>query len=93
MDNSLLEHQLDRCLALADSVRTSARVRNAVIPSVDKAIWELGAFAFVASHFFSASGRHLSAFAELLSLIERLEELHAEVQGIISYPHLATEII
>ena len=50
-------------------------------------------FTFVASHILSAGRGHPSAFAELLCLIERLDDLHAEVQGMISSPHLATTII
>ena len=38
-------------------------------------------------------GRHSSAVAELLRLIERLEELYTEVQGMISSPHLATTLL
>ena len=61
----------------------SARVRLAVIPSEDDDLRELGTFAFVALHLFSAGGHHLSAVAKLLRLIERLEELHTKVQGVI----------
>ena len=92
-DASLLAQQLDGCLALADSLRMAARVRLAVIPSADEALCDLGTFAFFALHLFPAGGRHLSAVAELLLLIERLEELHTEVQGIISSPHLATTLL
>ena len=67
----------------------AARVRLAVIPSADKALRDLGTFDFVASHLLSAGGHHSSAVAELLHLIGRLEELHTEVQGMISSPHLA----
>ena len=35
----------------------------------------------------------MSAVAELLCLIERLEELHTEVQRMISSPHLATTLL
>ena len=35
----------------------------------------------------------MSAVAELLRLIERLEDLHTEVQGRISFPHLATALL
>ena len=66
----------------------AARVRLAVIPSADKALRNLGTFAFVNSHLFSAGGCHLSAVAEILRLIERLEELHTEVQGMVSSPRL-----
>ena len=88
-DASLLARQLDGRLESADSLRTAARVRLAAIPSAEEALRDLGTFAFVASHLFSAGGRHSSAVAELLRLIERLEELHTKVQGMISSPHLA----
>ena len=75
-DASLLAQQLDGRLDLVDSLRTAAQVRLAEIPSADEALRDLGTFAFVALHLFSAGGRHLSAVAELLCLIERLEEQH-----------------
>ena len=81
---SLLAQQLDGRLALADSLRMAARVGLAVTPSADEALRDLGTF---------AGGSHLSAVAELLCLIERLEELHTKVQGMISYSHLATTFL
>ena len=92
-DASLLAQQLDGRLASADSLRTAARVRLAAIPSAEEALRDLGTFAIVASHLFSVGERHSSAVAELLRLIERLEELHMEVQGMISSPHLATTLL
>ena len=74
-------------------MQIDARVRLAVILSADKALRNLGTFAFVASHLFSVGRCHSSAFAELIRLIERLEELHTEVQGMISSPRLATTLI
>ena len=71
----------------------SARVRLAVIPSADKALCDLGTFAFFASHFFSAGGRHSSAITNIHRLIERLEELHTEVQGMISSPHIEATLL
>ena len=38
-------------------------------------------------------GRHSSAVSDLLCLIERLEELHIEMQGMISSPHLAPTLL
>ena len=38
-------------------------------------------------------GWHSSSVAELLRLIERLEELHTKVQGMISPPHLTTTLL
>ena len=58
-------------------------VRLAVILSADDALRDLSTFAFVALHLFSTGGCHLSAVAKILCLIERLEELHTEVQGTI----------
>ena len=82
-DASFLAQQLDGRLALADSFRMAARVRLAIIPSADEALYNLGKLAFVALHLFSVGGRHSSAVAGLLRLIERLEEIHNEVQGMI----------
>ena len=52
-----------------------------------------GMFAYFAFHLFSADGRHSSAIVDLLRLIKRPEDLHIEVRGIISYPHLATALL
>ena len=65
----------------------------AVIPSADEALCDLGTFAFVVLHLFSAGGCHSSTVAELVRLIERLEELHTEVQGMISSPRLDTTLL
>ena len=78
---------------MADSLRMAARVILAVIPSMDKALHDLGTFAFVASHLFSACWCHSSAIANLLRLIERLEDLHTEVQEMISFPQLTTKLL
>ena len=71
----------------------AVRVRLAVIPSADEALHDLGTFPFVASYLFFAGGRHSSTVTELFRLIERLEELHIEVQGMISSPHLAATLL
>ena len=57
-DASLLAQQLDGRLELVESIRTDAHVRLAAILSVEKALHDLGTFAFVALHLFSAGGRH-----------------------------------
>ena len=93
VDAYLLAQQLDGHLALVDSLRTAARVRLAAILSADEALWDLGTFAFAASHLFSTIGRHSYSVAELLHLIIRTEELHTEVQGMIPSPHLATPLL
>ena len=90
---SLLAQQLDGRLASVDSLQIDARFRLAVILSADKALLNLGTFAFVVSHLLSAGRRHSYGFAELIRIIERLKELHTEVQGMISSPHLATTLI
>ena len=89
-DALLLAQQLDGRLASADSLRTAARICLSCILSADEALRDVGPFSFVALHLFSAAGRHASAVAEILRLIERMEELHTKVQGMITPPHLAT---
>ena len=63
------------------------------IPSVDEAFHNLGMFSFVELYLFSAGRRHSSDITDLLRLIERLKELHTEVQGIISSLHLSMTLI
>ena len=92
-DASPLAQKLDGCLASTESLRMAARVCLAVIPSADKALHNLSTFSFVASHLFSVGRCHLSAVTKLLRLIERLEELHTKVQGMISSTHLATTLL
>ena len=55
-DASLLAQQLDGRLVSADSLRMAARISLAIIPSADEALCDLGTFAFVALHLFSAGG-------------------------------------
>ena len=69
------------------------RVHLAIIPSADKALHDLGTFAFAALHLFSMSRRHLSAVAKLLRRIDRMEEIYSGVQGMISSPHLSMTLI
>ena len=42
---------------------------------------------------FATMGQHEAEVAELLFLIERLEELHTKVQGMITPPHLAVIVL
>ena len=68
-------------------------VRLDVIPSADEALRDLVTFPFFALHLFSAGGHHSSTVTKLFRPIERLEELHTEVQGMISSPHLAATLL
>ena len=76
-----------------ESLQIDVRVRLAGIPSLDKALRNLGTFAFVASHLFYAVKRHSSAIVYLLCLIERLEKLHIDIEGRILSPHLASTLL
>ena len=76
VDASLLAQQLDGRLDLEESLCTFMRFRLAAIPSADEVLWDLGTFAFIASHLFSMVGRHLSSITDLLCLIERCVWLH-----------------
>ena len=53
----------------------------------------MGTFASITLHIFSKGGIYASSVAEILHLINILEEIHTEVQGIITSPHLATTLI
>ena len=92
-DASLLAQHLDGRLTSADSLRMAVRVLLAIILSAYKALFGLGTFAFVTSHLFYVGRRRSSDVAKLLRLIERLEKLQTEVQGMISSPHLATTLL
>ena len=92
-DASFLAQQINRRLSLADSLQTATRFRLAVIPFVCKALRDLGKLAFIPLHMFSTGGRYSPAISELLRFIERLKDLHTEIQVMISYPHLATTIM
>ena len=78
---------------MTDSLQTAVRVRLVAIPPIEEALRTLGMVDFVASHLFSTGGWHSSAIAELLRVIEILEELHTEVQGMISPLHLSTAVL
>ena len=54
---------------------------------------DLGTFAFVALYLFSTGSIHSSTVANLLGLIEMLEEFHTEVQGMISSPLISTTLL
>ena len=88
MYDSLLEQKLDRRLDLVDSLQMAMGDCLEAILYAYRALHNLGTFDFVALNLFSAGGRQWSVVAELLRLIEMIEDPHTEVQGIISYPHL-----
>ena len=92
-DASLLAQDMGGRLALVESLRMVARFRLSVIPSADESLCNLGQFAFFALLLFSAARRHSSDVLELLRLVEILEELHTELQGMISYPHMDTTLL
>ena len=66
---SLLAQHFYGRLDLADSLWMAAKVRLDVIPSTDKAFYDLGTFAFVALYLISAVERHSSAVSDILFLI------------------------
>ena len=69
---SFLTQHLDGSFASADLLQTTVRFGLDAILSADEALCNLGTFAFVTSHLFSAGRRKLSDVAEILHLIERL---------------------
>ena len=81
---SLLVKQLDGRLTSSESQRTASLVRLAVIPSLYEALRDLGTFTFFVYHLFSVSRIYMALVAELQRLIERLEDIHTKVQGVIS---------
>ena len=60
---------------------------------MEEALHNLDTSAFVSYKILSAGRRHAEEVADILHFIERLEELHTEVQEMITSSHLATEII
>ena len=73
-------------------MQKARQVRLAAISSADEALRKLGNFDFVASHVFSADRRHAAVIVDMLRIIERLEELHNKVQGVIKHPYLETTL-
>ena len=63
---------------------TEARVYLVAILSTGEALHYLGTFVFITSYLLSASERHLPDIVEIIRLVERMNELHTEVQGIFS---------
>ena len=69
---SLLVQQLYVWMAFKDSLHTTDWARLANIPSTDKALRDLGTFAFIVFYLLSAGWIHVAIVAELLCLIEIL---------------------
>ena len=82
-DASLLAQKFDGCSTSEESLRTSPRVLLAAILFAGEVLRDLGTFSFVASHLFYVINRHLSAVTELLRLIESLEDIQNNMQGMI----------
>ena len=55
-------------------MQAAVRVCLVANPSTEEAFRDLGTFSFVALHFFSAGGQHSSTIAEILHIIERLDD-------------------
>ena len=60
--------------------------------STDELLRNLVTSKFIVLYLFSAGWRHAVAGAETPNFIERLIELHTEVQGIITPPRLSTTL-
>ena len=56
-------------------------------------ICDLVTFAFIVANLFTVGGWNAAVVADIPHLIERLEDLYKEVQGMITYPHLTTAIL
>ena len=85
--------QMDGWLASVDSLWSAAQVHLAAILSADQVLCKLDKFAFVASHILYVGRRHAATVAELLILIERLEEHNTVVKEIIKSPHLTATLL
>ena len=48
---------------------------------------------FVTVHLFNVGVRHAASVADILRLIERLEELQTYVHGMMKHPHPATTLL
>ena len=80
-------------LSSAYSLRTAARICLEVITSTDEALHDLGIFVFVVYYLLSVGRRHAAAVTDILPIIERLEELHTKMQGMIKSFHFSTTLL
>ena len=92
VDAYLLAQQFNSLLTSVVSLQMSTRACLAAIPSTDKALQDLGRFAFVDLHLLSAGGRKSQASKDILRLIASMEEIHTKVQGMIASTHLSTAL-
>ena len=93
LDSYLLAQQMDGHISSLESLRTSSWFRLAEIPYADKALRNLGTFAFFASQLLSTVRRHVAKVEYLLHLIKRLKELNTNVQGMITPPHISITLM
>ena len=90
---SLLVQQLYVWMAFTDSLHTTDWARLANIPSTDKALRDLGTFAFIVFYLLSAGWIHVAIVAELLCLIDILEKIRTKVQGMITSNRLTPALL
>ena len=81
---SLLAQLLRGWLALAYFLQTAVQIRLEVILYTDEALRDFGKFSFIASHLFSAGGRHASSVMELFVPIEILEGSSLSYRGLLN---------
>ena len=92
-DASLLEQHLHGQISTEESLRTATFFYLEGIPSVDDGLRNLVTLAFVTLHLFYPGGHHVAVIAEILLLIEILEELRINVHGMITYLHFSTTLL
>ena len=76
-----------------DSLQKATRVLLTATSPTKDALRNLGIFTFIVLYLFYVGGRHSNAVMDLLRLNERLEDLHTDVQGMISYPYPSTTFL
>ena len=93
LDAYFLEQHKHGRLKSSDSLCTITQICMEFIPSADEALRDLGTFSFAVLHLFSAGGTHEVAITEILRLIENMEDLHTNTQGMITPLHLAKTLM
>ena len=84
---------LDVRMASANSLQTATRVHLDDITSADEALLNLDIFYFIVLHLLSVGGIHAVSVMDLLHIIERLEDIQTEVQGMITLPNLTMVLL